>query len=173
MFRHNLPPALLAEWPVSFTRQCGNTGMEWTLNKSLLGFKLATFRSCPQRSYQEAVLAILLYCTVNEQNRMELLQGPTQLCVCVCVCVCVWSSGSTVLHSIIFNTRWNCVRVQDWCVCVCVCVCLCLCLCLCVWSSGSTVLHSIIFNTRWNCGRIQDWCVCVWSRDCCTAQIMF
>ena len=30
----NLPPALLAEWPGSFTCLCGNTGVEWTLNKS-------------------------------------------------------------------------------------------------------------------------------------------
>ena len=34
LFRCNLPPALLAEWPGSFTCHCGNTGVEWTMNKS-------------------------------------------------------------------------------------------------------------------------------------------
>ena len=56
----NLPPALLAEWPGSFSCHSGNTGVEWTLNKSqhtkltrqkkiflplLPEFELATFRS--------------------------------------------------------------------------------------------------------------------------------
>ena len=60
VFRCNLPPALLAEWPGSFTSHCGNTGVEQTPNKShntkitlekkilpplLLGFELATFLS--------------------------------------------------------------------------------------------------------------------------------
>ena len=30
MLRRNLPPALLAEWPRSFTCHCGNTGKELT-----------------------------------------------------------------------------------------------------------------------------------------------
>ena len=34
MSRCNLPPALLAEWPGSFTCHCGNTGAEQTPNKS-------------------------------------------------------------------------------------------------------------------------------------------
>ena len=34
VFRCNLPPALLAEWPGSFTWHCGNTGVERTLSKS-------------------------------------------------------------------------------------------------------------------------------------------
>ena len=34
MFRCNLPPALLAEWPGSFTCHCGNVGVKWTPNKS-------------------------------------------------------------------------------------------------------------------------------------------
>ena len=34
MFRCNLPPPLLAEWPGSFTCHCGSTGMEQTHNKS-------------------------------------------------------------------------------------------------------------------------------------------
>ena len=34
MFGCHLPPALLAEWPESFTRRCGNTGVERTANKS-------------------------------------------------------------------------------------------------------------------------------------------
>ena len=29
VFSCNLPPALLAEWPGSFTCYCGNTGVEW------------------------------------------------------------------------------------------------------------------------------------------------
>ena len=33
-FRCNLPPALLAEWPGSFTCHCGNTGVERTPSKS-------------------------------------------------------------------------------------------------------------------------------------------
>ena len=33
MFRRNLPPALLAEWPGSLTCHCGNMGVEWTPNK--------------------------------------------------------------------------------------------------------------------------------------------
>ena len=59
VFRCNLPTALSAEWPRSFTCHCGNTGVEWTPNKSkhrkwtlekkilpplLPGFELATFR---------------------------------------------------------------------------------------------------------------------------------
>ena len=62
MFRCNLPPTPLAEWPGSFTCHCGSTGMERTPNKSqhrkltpekkilpplLPGFELATFRSEP------------------------------------------------------------------------------------------------------------------------------
>ena len=72
MFRCNLPPALLAEWPGSFTCHCGNTGVEWTLNKSqhtkltlekkilrppLTGFELAPFRSRVWRSNQQAISA--------------------------------------------------------------------------------------------------------------------
>ena len=34
MFRCNLPPALLAEWPGSLTCHCGYTGVEQTPNKS-------------------------------------------------------------------------------------------------------------------------------------------
>ena len=34
MFRCNLPPALLTEWPGSLTCHCGNTGVERTPNKS-------------------------------------------------------------------------------------------------------------------------------------------
>ena len=60
LFRCNLPPALLAKWPGSFTCHCGNTGVEQTPNESqhtkltlekkiltqlLPGFELATFRS--------------------------------------------------------------------------------------------------------------------------------
>ena len=34
VFRCNLPPALLTEWPGSFTCHCGNTGVERTPNKN-------------------------------------------------------------------------------------------------------------------------------------------
>ena len=69
VFRCNLPPALLADWPGSFTCHWGNTGMErtpnksqhrkWTLQKKILllllpGFELATFRLRVRRSYQQA-----------------------------------------------------------------------------------------------------------------------
>ena len=65
VFRCNLPPALFAEWPGSFTCHCGNMGVERTSNKSqhtkltlekkilpplLPGFELATFRSRVRRS---------------------------------------------------------------------------------------------------------------------------
>ena len=64
--RGNLPPALLADRPGSFTCHCGNKGVEWTLNKSqhtklnlekkilpllLPEFELATFRSRVRCSY--------------------------------------------------------------------------------------------------------------------------
>ena len=60
MFRYNLPPAVLAEWPGSFTCHCSNTGVGRTLNESqhtkltlekkilpplLRGLELATFWS--------------------------------------------------------------------------------------------------------------------------------
>ena len=65
VFRGNLPPARLAEWPWSVTCLYVNKGVEWTLNKSqhtkltlekkilplfMLGFELATFWSRVQRS---------------------------------------------------------------------------------------------------------------------------
>ena len=72
VFRCNLPPALLAEWPGSFTYHCGNMGLERTPNKTqhtkltlekkippplLPGFELATFRSRVRRSNQQAIPA--------------------------------------------------------------------------------------------------------------------
>ena len=65
VFRCNLPSALFAEWPGSFTCHCGNTGVEQTPNNNkhtkltlekkilpplLPGFELATFRSPVRRS---------------------------------------------------------------------------------------------------------------------------
>ena len=65
VFRCNLPPALFAKWPGSFTCHCGNTGMERTPNKSqhtklplekkilpplLPRLELATFRRRVQHS---------------------------------------------------------------------------------------------------------------------------
>ena len=70
MFRCHLPPALLAEWPGSFTWHCGNTKVERTPNMSqctkltlekiilpplLPGFELTIFRSWVQRSNQQAI----------------------------------------------------------------------------------------------------------------------
>ena len=72
VFRCNLPPALLAEWPGSFTCHCSNMGVEWTLNKSqhtklslkkkillllLSGFKLTTLQLWVQCFFQQAILA--------------------------------------------------------------------------------------------------------------------
>ena len=83
VFRCNLPPALLAEWPESFTCHCGNAGMERTPNKSqhtkltvekkilpplLPGFERATFRSRVRRSNQQASpspLYVVVAFTVN------------------------------------------------------------------------------------------------------------
>ena len=77
VFRCNLPPALLAEWPGSFTCHCSNMGVEQTRNKSqhtkltlekkifpplLPGFELATFRSRVRRSYQRAIQASSFSC---------------------------------------------------------------------------------------------------------------
>ena len=74
MFWCNLPPALLAESSGSFTCNCGNMGVERTLNKSqhrkltlekkipprtlLLGFKLTTFWLPVWRSTQQAIPAL-------------------------------------------------------------------------------------------------------------------
>ena len=72
VFRCKLPPALLAEWPGPFTCHCGNMRVELTPNKSqhkkctlekkillslLPGFKLTTFWSQVQRSYQQTIPA--------------------------------------------------------------------------------------------------------------------
>ena len=72
VFRCNLPPALLVEWPGCFMCHCGNMGVErapnrsqytkLTLEKKLLppllpGFELATFRSRVRSSYQRAIPA--------------------------------------------------------------------------------------------------------------------
>ena len=66
LFRCNLPPTLLEEWPGSFTCHCSNTGVErtptksqhtkFTLEKKILpmllpGFELTTFQSRVQHSY--------------------------------------------------------------------------------------------------------------------------
>ena len=79
VFRCNLPPVLLAEWPGSFTCHCGNTMIvrtpskcqhtKLTLKKKILppllpGFEPATFQSRVWRSSQQAVPADLDYCAV-------------------------------------------------------------------------------------------------------------
>ena len=73
VFRCNLLPALLAEWPGSFTPHCGNTGVEQTSNKSqhtkltlkekilpplLPKSELTTFRSRVSCSNQQAFPAL-------------------------------------------------------------------------------------------------------------------
>ena len=73
VFRFNLPSALLAECPGSFTCHCGNTGVERTPNKSqhtrltlekkilpplLPVLELTTFRSRVRRSNQQATPAV-------------------------------------------------------------------------------------------------------------------
>ena len=83
MCRCNLPPALLAEWPGSFTCHCRNMGVARTPNKTqhtkltpekkilpllLLGFELITFWS-------------EVWC--SNQPRMHSIPY-----VCVCVCIC-------------------------------------------------------------------------------------
>ena len=72
VFKCNLSPALLKEWPGSFTCHCGNTGVERTPNKSQrtkltlekkilrrsgLEFELAIFRPRVRRYYQQAIPA--------------------------------------------------------------------------------------------------------------------
>ena len=84
--RCDLPPALLAEWPGSFTCYCGNTGVEWTPNKSqhtkltlekkilpplLPGFELATFRSRVRRSYQQASLASHTHSSIIHEPKLR------------------------------------------------------------------------------------------------------
>ena len=77
VFRCHLPPALLAEWPGSFTCHYGNTGLEQASNKSqhtklslekkILppGFELATFRSRVRCAYQQAIPASWPVCSVE------------------------------------------------------------------------------------------------------------
>ena len=84
VFRCNLPPAFLAEWPGSSTCHCGNTGVERTPNKSqhtkftlekkilpplLPGFELVTFRS--RFLYQRpALLPIKILAHTNKISRL-------------------------------------------------------------------------------------------------------
>ena len=85
MFRCNLPPVLLAEWSGSFMCHCCNRGVEWTLNKSqytkltlekkillplLLGFELASFWSWVRRSYQQAILAMIVIPDICSQDKL-------------------------------------------------------------------------------------------------------
>ena len=80
IFRCNLPPALLAEWPGSFTCHCSNIGVEGTPNKSqyikltvdkkilpsfLPGFEPATFWS---RVWCSTNRTPLLECLGNGQH---------------------------------------------------------------------------------------------------------
>ena len=92
MFRCNLPPALLAKWPGSFTCHCGNTGVEQTTNKSqhtkltleeknlpplLSRFKLATFRSgtLTNKLFQPPVNGVCII-PKNTESRWHLIFLP-------------------------------------------------------------------------------------------------
>ena len=81
VLRCNLPPALFAELPGSFTCHCGNTGVEQTLNRNqhtkltlekeilpplLPGFKFTTFRSRVRRSKQQAMSYIYAHYPVSQ-----------------------------------------------------------------------------------------------------------
>ena len=114
VFRCNLPPALLAEWLGSFTCHCSNTGSERTLNKSqhrkltlekkilpwlLPGFKLATFESQVQRSYQPSILAVIGTDESNHCMKRQLSACHLPLCcVTVCSCVCYGGCSFFVCH---------------------------------------------------------------------------
>ena len=54
IFRCNLPPALLAEWPGSFMLWCGKTGVERTMNKSQHTNFLLIFNFFPPRAYDSS-----------------------------------------------------------------------------------------------------------------------
>ena len=51
--RCNLPPALLAEWPGSFTCHCSNAGVKWTLDILLVGAPDSWSKGCEFESWQE------------------------------------------------------------------------------------------------------------------------
>ena len=89
MFRCNLPPALLAEWPGSFTCHCGSMGMEQTPNKSqhttvnsgeenlpplLPRFELATFWSRVWHSYQQAIPAPNIHLCIKQNQQANILK---------------------------------------------------------------------------------------------------
>ena len=80
VFSCNLPPALLAEWPGSFTCHCGNTGLEripeWESAQKVdsgeenspaapAGLEPDTFRSRVRHSNHWAIPAPQLYCYVK------------------------------------------------------------------------------------------------------------
>ena len=83
VFSSNLPPALLAEWPGSFTCYCGNTGVDGYRNKSqhrkltqekkifpplLPGLEPRTFRSRVRRSNHWAIPAPQSHKTVSTDH---------------------------------------------------------------------------------------------------------
>ena len=90
MFRCNLPPAFLAEWPGSFTCHCGKTGVERTPNKSqhteltLKNKILSPLRSASCRS-------------LNVKNKLS----PLLICCCTrCYCCC--GGGGSVAFLAVF-----------------------------------------------------------------------
>ena len=128
MFRCNLPHALLAQWPGSFTCHCSNTGVERTSNKSqhtrlglekkilpplLPGFQLATFRSRVRRSYQQAIPAPLLCpnCHTIDVERTLLIPLSTEAIVnCMLLSIngsCEQTHSHAVLAAIRQNWIWG------------------------------------------------------------------
>ena len=130
VFRCNLPPALLAEWPGSFTCHCGNAGLERTPNKSqhtkltlekiilpplLPGFELAIFRSRVWRSNQQAIPAVKTPVSVGQyahwwvSDNMPIDDGLSHL------------TKSTLFHFATFwsarysfHKDWTSLRVNRW-----------------------------------------------------------
>ena len=118
----NLPPALLAEWPGSFTCHCSNMGVEWALNKSqhtkltlekkiltplLPGFKLATFQSWAWHSYQHAIpVSAVLPTTQAAELKLQGFQGDRQIITNqgYYQVVCWWLSE--IFH-IVFLALWH------------------------------------------------------------------
>ena len=117
MFSCNLPPALLAEWPGSFTCYCGNTGggMDTEIRVSTESWPWRRKFSChSSRDLNPPPFD-------HESGALTTELSPPQ-CVSVCVCVCM--------------TVTVCV-----CVCVTVCVCVCVTVCVCVWLCVCVCVH--------------------------------
>ena len=120
VFRCNLPPALLAEWPGSLTWRCGHTGVERTLEKSqytkltlekkilpplLPGFELATLWSRVLRSYQLVIpvpftrlltrLTTILLHKVEDQTEPAITRRNVSYSQIECYSFLVWNISLT------------------------------------------------------------------------------